>query len=208
MCDEDRQPCKSCGASILPSTAQKNDGECMPCRGGYRVSSIAEGKLRRKKEKERFDAPDAVFWRSLVTRVYDENLGFSSLTEPEKLFFALCLLEGEVYNGGIEQFFTNSSGDYYTFSVMGLEILNADVWLSLLLEAKHLLFGNQDVPTNTEMRRRILLRVDLDSDESEISRSLNNIDKRFYEELDLHTDTLGNLIRRFGIEQGFWNDLP
>lgn len=179
MFDEDRLPCKSCGASILPSTALKNDGECTPCKGGYHVSSIDEGKLRRIKEKERFDAPDAEFWRSLVNRVYDENQGFSSLTEPEKLFYAVCLLEGEVYNGGIEQFFSNSSADYYAFSVRALEILNAAAWLSLLLEAKKLLFGYQDVPNDTQLRRRMLLAMDLDADESEIARKLDGIDARF-----------------------------
>ena len=202
MFDEDRLPCKSCGASILPSTALKNGGECTPCKGGYHVSSIDEGKLRRIKEKERFDAPDAVFWRSLVDRVYDENQGFSSLTEPEKFFFAVCLLEGEVYNGGIEQFFFNSSADYYTFSVKALEILNAGVWLSLLLEAKELLFGYQDVPNDTQLRRRILLAMDLDADESEIASKLDGIDARFYED----TDSLGDRIRSYAVKQGFWKD--
>ena len=90
------------------------------------------------------------------------------------------MLEGEVYNGGIEQFFFNSSADYFEFSVKALEILNASTWLSLVLEAKELLFGHKDVPIDTQSRRRILLAMDLFADESEIARKLDSIDTRFY----------------------------
>ncbi len=45
----DKVPCKECNAQVLPSTAEKNDGLCMPCKKGTR------GKLneqRKQKEKE------------------------------------------------------------------------------------------------------------------------------------------------------------
>ncbi len=39
----DRLPCRACGHLILPTTAARNDGLCMPCKGGYR-QNIEDGK--------------------------------------------------------------------------------------------------------------------------------------------------------------------
>lgn len=41
-----------------------------------------------------------------------DKKGFDSLSHPEKVLHHLYWLESEVNNGGFDQFFTNSSGDY------------------------------------------------------------------------------------------------
>jgi hypothetical protein len=103
----ERVPCAECGALILPSTAEETGGLCMPCKGGYR-KDIEEGRRRIEEEKKRRDSPGDRFWRSLVDRVHRTPEGYGGLTEAEQVDFAVCVLEGEVYNGGFEQYFFNS----------------------------------------------------------------------------------------------------
>jgi hypothetical protein len=43
-------PCTTCGAQILPSTAARTGGVCMPCNAGYR-GVLDESKARHAREK-------------------------------------------------------------------------------------------------------------------------------------------------------------
>lgn len=47
----ERLPCKTCGESIHPDTAELNGGLCMPCKRGYR-QQVDDGKRRRELERE------------------------------------------------------------------------------------------------------------------------------------------------------------
>ncbi len=98
------RPCKSCGELIHPDTAAKNGGLCRPCKGGYRAN-IEAGKKRREEERIYEQSAERKHWRALVSRVYDRPSGFEALRAPEKLYFAVSCLIGEVYNGGFDQFF-------------------------------------------------------------------------------------------------------
>lgn len=85
----------------------------MPCKHGNR-ENIDKSKEYYKKQKE-YDLFREL-WHSLVNRVYatdDEEEGFNALTEDEKIYFAVGVLDGEVYNGGMLQFFSNSSGSLF-----------------------------------------------------------------------------------------------
>jgi len=92
----------------------------MPCKGGYRVS-IEEGKRYIRAERERrLTDPYRKLWVSLVEKVYQSPTGFDGLSHPQKLYFAVGLLEGDVYNGGFHQYFFNDSGSYYAYAEEGL----------------------------------------------------------------------------------------
>jgi len=54
-----------------------------------------------------------VLQMSLVERVCRSPDGFEKLSDAEKLYYALTLLQDEVNNGGFHQFFFNSSGSYF-----------------------------------------------------------------------------------------------
>ena len=149
-------PCSKCGVSILESTALRTNGLCMPCRGGYR-ESIENGKRHILEERERsLTDPYRKLWLSLVEKVYHSQTGFDGLRHPEKLYFAVGLLEGEVYNGGFHQYFFNDSGSYYPYAEEGLITLGAFQKLELLQKAKELLFPDGAVPIKTGERRRAL----------------------------------------------------
>jgi hypothetical protein len=129
----------------------------MPCKNGIR-EALDEAKQRYRKERE-LDLHDASwkFWRDLVHRVHDGRDGFAGLSEPEKQYFAVGILHGDVFNGGFDQYFFNSSGSYYQHAVAGLEKMGANQACALLQRAKHVLFGFDEVPVDTASRRAKLI---------------------------------------------------
>ena len=92
------------------------------------------------------------------------------------------LFRYEVYNGGIEQFYSNSSGAYYKQTVAGLKVLGAEQTCGLFLLATRLIFGEGAPSTNRNMREAVLAspRVEKWSDElgvldTAIDNSTDNI---------------------------------
>jgi hypothetical protein len=128
----------------------------MPCKDGYR-ESIEEGKRYIREEREsRLTDPYRKLWVSLVEKVYHSPTGFDGLSHREKLYFAVGLLEGDVYNGGFHQYFFNNSGSYYSYAEEGLIALGAFEKLELLQKAREVLFPDASVPEKTGERRRTL----------------------------------------------------
>lgn len=175
----DRMPCRQCGVPILPSTAQKTDGLCLPCKGGYR-DRIEAGKRHRVEAKAYRQSPQAKYQDSLVRRVHEGEGGFENLSSAEQKYFAVVMLEGEVYNGGFDQFFWNSSGSYYAIACEALLELGATQSLMLLREAKQFIFGAKSVPETTEERRQLLhsLRPS-NSEQSDLAGVLDGLDTKF-----------------------------
>jgi hypothetical protein len=168
-----RVPCQKCGESIHSDTATKNDGLCMPCKGGYR-ERIEAGKRRREEEKKYAQSTERRYWLSLSSKVHSSAEGAGGLKPAEKTYYAIRCLIGEVYNGGHEQYFFNHSGSMYGAALAGLLEIEALRSAALLQRAKDLLFGNTPVPMDTEVRRRFLLERDL------FPAELDDLDKAFW----------------------------
>lgn len=64
-----------------------------------------------------------------------EKLGFESLEREEQETIALFWLESEVMNGGLHQYFLNSSGDMFPFALSGLRRIGAKKSLHALESA-------------------------------------------------------------------------
>lgn len=88
----------------------------------------------------------------MVHRVYDAPEGFLQLSHHEQTYYLVCVLEGEVYSGGIGQFFDNTSGDYYRETLNALVELEAMRCHALLLAARRVLFPRDDPPRNRAER--------------------------------------------------------
>jgi hypothetical protein len=99
----DKVACTKCGASDLTHTAE-NGGLCMPCETGTR-ERIDAGRRWHEERGER--EPSRALWLSLVDRVHNTPSGFAGLSGPEKIYYSVVLMEGEVYNGGFDQYFFN-----------------------------------------------------------------------------------------------------
>ena len=78
-------PCVKCGAMILPATAERTGGVCMPCNQGIRQN--IEASKRFYEEQKKYD-PHRELWTSLVRRVHKTSEGFNGLTADEKLYEA------------------------------------------------------------------------------------------------------------------------
>lgn len=165
-----RVPCKVCGESIHPDTAAKNGGLCMPCKGGYR-ERIEAGKRRREEEREYDQSEERRYWLQLVSEVHGSEDGFRKLPTEDQTYFALGCLIGEVYNGGLHQFFFNSSGSMYGVAVAGLIEVEAYRAAGLLSRAKELLFGSGAVPMDTGSRRTLLQERGMPGELEELDRS-------------------------------------
>jgi len=177
-----RLPCSQCGEPIHPDTAAKNGGLCMPCKGGYR-QRIEEGKRRREQERAYEQSDERKYWVSLVHRIHETPEGFDGLAEPEKLYYAVSCLIGEVHNGGFDQFFSNSTGAMYGYALSGLFELEAEASAALLVRAKEVLFGESPVPVDRTQRAQSMPTVCQDN--SPVLKQLDKLDVAFYADPDL-----------------------
>jgi len=201
----EKVPCKECNAMILPATAERTGGMCMPCKQGNR-DNIESSKEYYKKQKE-YD-PFRELWTSLVTRVHstnDEGEGFRNLNEDEKIYFAVGILDGEVYNGGMHQFFSNSSGALFQEVVRGLELLNANNALWLVRKASKILFGDINPPKDRFQRWEAMKQYPEDNNAPtpEWSIELEKIDKQYWEDPDNINELLANFAESRGLVEPF-----
>lgn len=188
----DKVKCKMCEALILPSTSDRTGGLCMPCKNGNR-ENIEASKESYKRERELDKTcPFRALWRELVDRVYRETSGFVSLSENEKQYFAVNVLIGDVYNGGFNQYFGNSSSDYYMYAELGLVRIGAKKSVGLLRQAKTDMFGDSKVPLSQEGRWAVMKAHAKEPD-------LDAYDTEFYKDQDGLDEKLENYAKEVGL---------
>lgn len=195
-----RIPCTRCGELILQETAAKNGGLCMPCKGGYR-ERIEQGKLRREQQSAYEQSSERKYWLMLVDRVHKQPKGFDELLQSEKTYFAVSCLIGEVFNGGFEQFFSNSSGELYGLALDGLFEMEAEVSAALLVQAKEVLFGDATVPQDRMVR---IERMSAKNLEAPARGQLEGLDKAFCADQD-HLD---ERCKSFALGHRLYSDDP
>jgi hypothetical protein len=151
----ERSPCLVCGDSIHPDTAAKNDGVCTPCKGDYKKhqDEIDAAKFSEKERAWYRQSAESRYWRHLVDRA-DKDI--SQLNRIERTYFCVRLFDAEVNNGGFHQFFSNSSGDYFSETMSALYKIDAiDTFMSLHM-AKEILFEDSAVPIDRDERQKLL----------------------------------------------------
>lgn len=108
-----------------------------------------------------------------------EKCGYSDeidkLTEEERVIYVTQYLAAEVHNGGFEQFYSNSSGDFANDVIKALKTLGAERVLSICQKA-NAIFG-ESVPTDRD-ERNIFLTEKITTEQEEI---LEKCDEEFYE---------------------------
>lgn len=188
----DKVPCTKCEALVLPSTAERTGGVCMACKNGIR-ESMEESKEYYKRERElEKTCPFRLFWSDLVDRVYDEKKGFKTLSDEEKFYYSVNCLSGEVYNGGFDQYFSNSSGENYIYAELGLVQLGATNSLGLLRKAKKLVFGSSSVPKEQHLRQ-------VATSNGKVSSALDDLDTEFYKDTDQLSEKLESYAKSKGL---------
>ncbi|MBK8286369.1 MAG: DMP19 family protein [Ahniella sp.] len=185
--------CKECGAMILPATAERTGGRCMPCKNGIR-KSIEAGIAWREKDRE-LDrtCPFRALWRSLHERIHSRGGGLDSLSLVERRYWVLNVFEGEIFNGGFDQYFHNSSGSQFNETVDALKEIDATDALSLLQTAKQLIFSDRNVPKDTGERRQLMLSLWPGS-----TPGLDALDRKYWE----LPSRIGETLERYAVAQG------
>lgn len=111
-----------------------------------------------------------IIWKKITAE--DDSL--SNLSEAERNFIYVDTLEGQVNNGGFEQFFFNSSGEY-TYQVVAAYNAIGAIKTVKIIEEAIMLFPVQPVPKDTDERRDMME----DLDES-IADKWDKLDNEFY----------------------------
>jgi Domain of unknown function (DUF4375) len=192
-------PCVECSVLILPSTAEANGGKCVPCKQGTR-KGMAESRAYDEAQKA-YD-PYCELWASLVNRASGDSK-LASFSYEEQRYFSVCLLEGEVYNGGFDQFFSNSSGAYYLYCVDGLKDVAAEASLAILKNAAKIIFSDNEPPTDRQNRWEMMQAAGTTDPTSEYHAKLNALDKQFWEDPDSLGDRLTGYAEKHGLVQPF-----
>lgn len=162
----------------------------MACKQGIRAQMEQSRKYYEKLKQ--YD-PCRALWESLVKRSCDDR-SLSRWSDDERTYFCVCLLEGEVYNGGFDQFFTNSSGDYYAEALNGLAQLNATNSHRLLDQAAWVAFKGIQPPKDRQERQSLFFKFENDKQQA----ALDRLDRQFWDD----PDHLGDLLNAFAKEKG------
>lgn len=195
MSSEAQVICLECGARMLAATAAHTGGICMACKKGIR-KSIEASKIYYQQQLK--SDPFRDHWKALVQRVYGAPDGCFCLSHHEQTYYLGCVFEGEVYHGGLGQFFDNSSGDFYRETLDALVELGAMRCHAILLAAKQTLFPQNDPPRDKAVRMAAMPEY---PDEPDAPRplwdlELDRLDDEFYTD----PDKLGERLRRYALD--------
>ncbi len=99
---------------------------------------------------------------------------FESLNSIEKNILYIEMLEGQVNNGGFDQYFFNSSGEYAHETLIALKEMKAPQMAEILNRAIKV-FPTLPIPKDTEQRRECMEDVP-----KNISETWSKLDDEFY----------------------------
>ena len=120
-----------------------------------------------------------ILWKK--TESFDD---FENLNEEEKNFLYLEILEAEINNGGFDQYFFNSSGDYAIEALEALKKVGAFKTAKIVEEAySH--FPENPIPKDNEKRQEILVAIDL-----KVSEKWKLLEDEFYS----NDENIGELV--------------
>ncbi len=107
---------------------------------------------------------------------YGEDI--DKLTEPQKQFYYNQSLEREINNGGFNQYFINSCGDFANKTIGSLLAIGANTTADILQKAIDR-FPNKKVPRDTDERIEIVEQI-----EEEVNEVWEELDEKFLEYKD------------------------
>jgi len=113
---------------------------------------ISMGAIKGLKRHYKYDKLIRDYWD-----VFEKN-GWDSLTEAEKNIIALEMLDEEIDNGGFEQYFFNSSGDYWQNALNGLDAIGATKHKNVFVKVIEK-FGKSSPSKNCSDRREQLATI-------------------------------------------------
>jgi len=107
---------------------------------------------------------------------YGDNMDV--LSEPQKNFYLNQNLEREINNGGFNQYFINSSGDYAHETIQSLKLIGANHTADILQKAIDQ-FPDKKVPKDRDERIEIVEKI-----EETANEVWEDLDQKFFEYVD------------------------
>lgn len=144
--------------------------------------SEIEKALLIKDETESILKIQEILWKK--TELFDD---FENLNEAEKTFLYVEILETEINNGGFDQYFFNSSGNYSQETLEALKKIGA-IKTAKIVEEAYSYFPESPIPKNNEKRREILENIDAQTTEKWIE-----LEDAFY----LYQENIGSLVLEY-----------
>jgi hypothetical protein len=123
----------------------------------------------------------------IVWKKTEASDNFKDLTEAEKTFVYVEMLEAEINNGGFDQYFFNSSGDYSYESLEAYKKIGANKTAKIIEEA-YKEFPLSPIPKDNDKRREILEKID-----AKTSEKWNELEDKFYE----YEENIGGLLLEY-----------
>ena len=169
------------------------------CRSGMpvaRVSALAVSKLPPNISSNRNASATATtamssedFLFSLVDEIQrkQRESSFAALLPRERIFYLVSALEAELNNGGFNQFFFNSAGDFTTESVEALRTIGADQTAMLLEQAADVFRPVTPSPNWSERQAQVNAFTEAQN------ATLESLDRMF----DAYRDNLSRLLANF-----------
>lgn len=105
----------------------------------------------------------------------DEFDEVSTWREGQKAIYATFILESEVLNGGFNQFYFNSSRQFFKLAENGFKELNSKEFLKIVTKANSIYLKNRTHFENSELSTEEFV-------ESYIDNPLNKLDDEFYDQ--------------------------
>jgi hypothetical protein len=109
-----------------------------------------------------------------VSALCEWGHNLSALSYPQKVLYFNQELEREVNNGGFWQYFRNTSGNFANDTIKTLRDIDANK-TSKILESAIEMFPDKKVPTDKDLRNRII-----DDIEDDAKEKWNELDKQFF----------------------------
>lgn len=113
----------------------------------------------------------------------------SELTEGEKVVLFIENLEREINNGGFNQFFFNSSGDFAQETLNSLKLIGANKTAEIVSKA-YAEWPNGNIPKDRDVRQNTLKTIEIKANET-----WENCDNDFYNYEDDITSLLLDYVK-------------
>lgn len=127
------------------------------------------------------DDPLSALWLHLIKTIYRDSPRIAKpeyLSHSAQVILHTGVFSGEVYNGGISQFFTNSSGDWTAETLDALKEIEANS------AASHLLFSMKALGLSLPIEDRTQRWEAVQQAEAQEPGLIDRLDKRVYAILD------------------------
>ncbi|MCC1485585.1 DMP19 family protein [Winogradskyella immobilis] len=120
---------------------------------GNRIKEFKNRKIYKKLTSQILDSiPDDKLEQTIFDNIYEiigedyqnELKNVKKLTKGQQAFFSTWILEGEVNNGGFNQFYFNSSGQYAEMAKIGLKTIGAEKFSELTKRANKIFNENKE----------------------------------------------------------------